>query len=150
MKNRQGYTLVELVVVILILGILAGVAAPKLLNTSGDATDNSLKQTLSIVRDAIELYAAQNSGSLPPCSGDGTGVGNFHEQLSTYIRGTFPICPVGATNNLISPTASATPAGSASPTSGWTYSTTTGAFICSLNAATANTSDDAGIFYDEL
>lgn len=150
MKTRQGYTLVELVVVILILGILAGIAAPKLLNTSGEATDNSLKQTLSIVRDAIELYAAQNGGALPPCTTDGTGANNFHDQLSTYLRGTFPSCPVGVQDNLITPTASATPVGSASPTTGWTYSTSTGAFICSLNAATANTNDDPALFYDEL
>lgn len=65
MKHRSAFTLVELVVVIMILGILAGVAAPKLLNTSAAATENSLRTTLSVVRDAIELYAAQNGGDRP-------------------------------------------------------------------------------------
>lgn len=41
-SGPPGFTLIELVVVILILGILAGVAAPKLLSVSGEATDNGL------------------------------------------------------------------------------------------------------------
>ena len=64
MKNRNAFSLVELVVVIMILGILAAVAAPKLFSTSGTATDNGLRQTLTVVRDAIDLYAADNAGAL--------------------------------------------------------------------------------------
>ena len=63
MDRRAAFTLVELVVEIMLLGILAGVAAPKLLNTSRQATENGLRQTLAVVRDAIELYAAQNSAT---------------------------------------------------------------------------------------
>ena len=65
MSQRNGFTLIELVVVIMILGILAAVAAPKLLNTSATAIDNGLKQTLAVVRDAIELFVAENGGTLP-------------------------------------------------------------------------------------
>ena len=96
MRSRTGFTLVELVVVILILGILAGVAAPKMFNTSAKATDNTLKQTLAIVRDAIELYTAD--GDLNPTVGIPPAFvssADFHGKLSKYIRGTFPTCPVG-------------------------------------------------------
>ena len=89
--RRNAFTLVELVVVIMILGILAGIAAPKLLNTSKTATDNGLRQTLSIVRDAIELYAAENSGNLPPCA---NATSSLQDALQLYIRGSFPVCPV--------------------------------------------------------
>ena len=144
-KQRNGFTLIELVVVILILGILAGVGAPKLFSTSGVAAENGLKQTLSIVRDGIELYAADNAGAFPPCTGDGTGAGNFHELMSEYVRGKFPTSPVGSQDNLIKPS-SADPV-VADGTTGWMYNPTTGEFICNSTAATPS---DATVSYDEL
>ena len=78
MEKRQGFTLVELVVVVMILGILAAVAAPKLLGTSGTATDNGLRQTLSVMRDAIERYAAENGGDFP-----GTDEASFKAAISS-------------------------------------------------------------------
>ncbi|MEO0333345.1 MAG: hypothetical protein AAF223_16950, partial [Bacteroidota bacterium] len=52
----------------------------------------------------------QNGGTLPPCTGDGTGAGNFHQALEPYLRGEFPLCPVGpARNNLVAPDTAANP-----------------------------------------
>ncbi len=113
MKNRTGFTLIELVVVILILGILAGVAAPKLFNTSAKASDNSARTTLTIIRDAIELYAAEN-GDVPTF----TNSAAFHTALDPYLRGdVFPFCPVGThvgNNDVVSGT-------STSGTEAWRY-----------------------------
>ena len=144
-RNKQGFTLIELVVVIMILGILAGVAAPKLLTVSSDATDNGLKQTLSIVRDAIELYAADNGGALPPCTGTGA---DFRAALATYIRGNFPSAPVGPAMNFnVKPTGAGATTGDATPTDGWKFNTDDGTFICNYGAATTS---DATVNYDEL
>jgi MSHA pilin protein MshA len=55
MKKSQGFTLVELVIVIVILGILAVTAAPKFLNLSGDAKAS----TLNAVKASIESANAQ-------------------------------------------------------------------------------------------
>ena len=140
-KDRSAFTLVELVVVILILGILAAVAAPKMLNTSATATDNSLKQTLSVVRNAIELFAAENGGTLPGQSSD------LDTDLATYIRGDFPVCPIGAQNNTIAYTTGQNITGDATPTAGWKYSTDYGEFIAN---STANTASDSSISYDQL
>ncbi len=134
MKRRAGFTLIELVVIIMILGILAGVAAPKLLKTSGNATDNGLKQTLAIVRDAIELYAADNGGQLPPCNATGS---DFKGLLSPqYVRGVFPTSPVGLKDSVVHPVTGAST--TADNTSGWMYNTTNGTFIanCDSNSQT--------------
>lgn len=121
MIRRSAFTLVELVVVIMILGILAGVAAPKLLDTSATATENSLKQSLSVVRNAIELYAAQNGGALPGSDVD------FPTDISTYLRGGVPVCPVGNQNANVAVVTDAVP----TPTGaqGWMFSSQSGAFI---------------------
>ena len=91
MKSKSGFTLIELVVVILILGILAGVAAPKLFGTSADANENSTRASLSVVRSAIELYASENSGPLTF-----TNEAAFHAAIGDYLQGSqFPKCLIG-------------------------------------------------------
>ncbi len=141
MKKRIAFTLVELVVVILILGILAAVAAPRFLNTSATATDNGLKQTLSVVRDAIELYTAENGGQLPGQSS------NLDTDLAPYLRGAFPTCPVGQQNANVTYATGQNIAADATPTNGWKYSTDFGEFIVNSGGATAS---DAAVNYDDL
>ncbi len=125
-NRRNAFTLVELVVVIMILGILAAVAAPKLLKTSQTATDNGLRQTLSIVRDAIELFAAENGGSLPPCTDATTSLQNA---LKPYIRGTFPKCPVGTNDQNVTASTTDPLTADVAPANSWKYNTNTGEFI---------------------
>lgn len=134
LDSRSAFTLVELVVVILILGILAGVAAPKLLNTSATATENGLRQTLSVVRDAIELYAAQNGGALP----SGTDA-DFKNDLKPLLRGEFPVCPVGAQDNVVTFVSGTTT--TADGATGWMFNTSDGTFIC--NSAATDSANDA-------
>ena len=119
-KTRRGFTLVELVVVVLILGIIAAIAAPKMFNTANDAKDSSTKQSLAVVRDAIELYRAQNT-AYP------TGAA-LATNLKTYLRGPFPTSQVGNLNANVFVSA-ADPIVVAGAGEGWAYNQTTGEFV---------------------
>jgi len=149
MRKQLGFTLVELVVVVMILGILAAVAAPRLLSTSGAATDNGVKQTLAVVRDAIERFAAENGGQLPGQVGTEAA---FKTDLTNYLRGSFPVCPVGPSGN--TPNANVKMilvggpiSGDPSPAESWQYSTQTGEFIINWNG---NTKSEPTVQYDDL
>jgi prepilin-type N-terminal cleavage/methylation domain-containing protein len=92
-KNRRGFTLAEMVVVIMIIAILAAIATPRLLNTSHSAADNSARQSLNVIRGAIEAYAVSHNGELPGADGNEA---TFKADLTEHLRGRqFPVCPVG-------------------------------------------------------
>lgn len=140
-RKHAGFTLVELVVVVMILGILAAVAAPKLLSTSTTATENGVKQTLAVVRDAIERFAADNGGKLPGADGDPA---TFTSDLKEYLRGAFPVCPVkdNADIEMVTTTGDLTATTNAP---GWQYSYETGEFIVNSSDQTED-----GTAYDAL
>lgn len=150
MRKHTGFTLVELVVVVMILGILAAVAAPRLLGTSSAAADNGLKQSLAVVRDAIERYAAENAGKLP---GELNTEADLKADLVDYLRGGFPVCPVANKNAQIEVTTTdddiVGEADSGTQKS-WHYCSFNGQFICNSTALTNSDDDSPTLQYDQL
>ena len=120
--RRTGFSLVEMVVVILVLGIIAAIAAPKMFNTAGDARNNSTKTSLSVIRDAVELYKAKNE-SYPAAA-------SITTDLKDYIRGNFPAPEVGANkgNATVGVSTEDPIAAVVTGGAGWAYNGTTGEF----------------------
>jgi len=65
-RNRKsGFTLVEILIVVIILGILAAIVIPQFTNASQDARESSLLSQLQTLRSQIELYKLQHMDKLP-------------------------------------------------------------------------------------
>ena len=123
--KRSAFSLIELVVVVLIIGILAAVAAPRMFNTAGDARDGATKTSLGVIRDSIELYRSQN-GSYPPTATIATA-------LRPFMNGQFPkvqttLVPTSNQNNTVVAN-TGDPISAPSGTAGWAYNDTTGEFV---------------------
>jgi prepilin-type N-terminal cleavage/methylation domain-containing protein len=65
MMKRQGFTLVELMLVVAILGILGAVALPVYQGQAAKARESAAKSNLSTLRAQIELYKLQHKGVAP-------------------------------------------------------------------------------------
>ncbi|HUG92860.1 MAG TPA: prepilin-type N-terminal cleavage/methylation domain-containing protein [Planctomycetaceae bacterium] len=121
-RRRSAFTLVELVVVVLILGIFVAVAAPRVFDSAGDAREAGTRRSLAVVRDAIELHRAK-TGSYPPAA-------SLAEALRDYLKGPFPAPQAGVNQNPA--VAASTQSPITSPVSGgagWVYNEATGQLV---------------------
>ena len=85
MKAKRGFTLVEILIVVVILGILAAIVIPQFTEASGEAKLSSLCTDLQSVRSQIELYKIQHNDALP--GEDNTALGGTHTGASGFLNG---------------------------------------------------------------
>lgn len=71
--RRHAFTLVEILIVVVILGILAGIVVPQFVEATATAEANSTTTELQKLRRHIEVFKARNANLLPSVlEGDGT------------------------------------------------------------------------------
>jgi len=101
---HRGFTLIEILTVVLILGILAALIAPNMTGFMSDATTSAARSQLAAVRGQIEMYKLRNGGVMPGVAGtEGTDLlftamiapDNGHQPLLS----TEPKLPMGYTWN---------------------------------------------------
>jgi prepilin-type N-terminal cleavage/methylation domain-containing protein len=160
--KRTGFSMVELVIVIVILGIIAAIAIPRISSGSKNAGESALRANLATIRNAIDWYYGEHNTVFPgvKAAGGVFGVAGSQEAFTNqllhytktdgtvsasldaafpygpYVRGSFPVLPVGSNagkNNIkIVDQAELLIGTNTDDTSGWIYNPTTGQFIANL------------------
>ena len=116
-SSRSGFTLVELLIVIIVIAVLAAIAIPKFVNSSARSKEASLHADLKLVRDAVELFHNDTgtfpasldslSATIAPANGlDSTGASspiNAPDWKGPYVA-SVPSDPVSAISLILSVT----------------------------------------------
>jgi len=63
MRREKGFTLIELMVVIVIIAILAAVALPNFMGATEKARESAVRSAVKTIQTAIEMYATEHSGT---------------------------------------------------------------------------------------
>lgn len=65
MRRERGFTLIELMVVIVIIAILAAVALPNFMGATERARESAVRSAVKTLQTALEMYATDNQGYYP-------------------------------------------------------------------------------------
>ena len=149
-SSKRGFTLVEILIVVVIMGILAAIVVPQFSQSSDDARFTSTVSNLQSVRGQVDLYRNQHEGRLPGGTTDSTDDTTFHDHLTLpsneggvtggfadpnfpygpYIHNQLPANPFNGSRKVQNTaTFGATaPGGDTTADPGWVYERTSGRF----------------------
>src|SRR5688500_4170741 len=85
---KKGFTLVEILIVVIILGILAAIVIPQFTNASQDARRSSVASVVQTVRSQIELFKLQHGDQLPNIVGNDPAGAHWAELTTVTQFGT--------------------------------------------------------------
>lgn len=141
LSKNAGFTLVEVLIVVLILTILAMAVAPKFISASNDARQSTLRSSLQTVRQQIEVYKTQHGSNAPNVNESGgadtanfvarmigktdsSGLINANGKCGPYLR-VWPKNPYCAANISQSIEFGKSATSPMDGTTGWFFSTST-------------------------
>jgi general secretion pathway protein G len=138
--RRGAFTLIEVLIVVVIMAVIAGVVIPRVVDTGADAKQSTLKHNLHVMQSQIELYRLSHQGNRPAIQGDGlpqltsatNALGEIGSSGPAYPFGPYvaaiPLNPFdgsGKVTAVASP--GQRPTGVVGSLGGWQYDSATGA-----------------------
>jgi len=130
-SNRQsGFTLVEILIVVVILGILAAIVVPQFTNASNEAIKGALQTQLQTINSQVELFRVRNQGAYPDFAG------SMWDDLTTseYLK-ELPLNGYTGTSDIVAGAASEAAAMTRDSDNGWTYDANYSVFAAGLAVA---------------
>ena len=93
---NRAFSLVELVIVLVIIGVIAAIAVPRLTRGATNASATALDANLAAMRNAIELFRAEHEGAFPTTA-------NIVNQLTQFsdVTGTNFSATADVANNIV-------------------------------------------------
>ncbi len=98
---RKGFTLIEILIVVVILGILAAIVIPQFTDASTQASEASVRSQLQTIRGQLELYKVQNADTYPLLVANGWTDLVTNDYLQANPRN--PLMPAGSQDTVSAP-----------------------------------------------
>lgn len=139
--HRIGFTLIEVLIVVVIMAVLAATVIPQFANSSKDAKESSVRFNLHTLRSQIELFKLQHNATLPTGANDleqltkrtnvsgtvipdGGTVADY--PYGPYVQGALPVNPFTNSKKVRLDTGTGTPTVSGQSDAGYLYRAATG------------------------